>query len=255
MVSGSSEAGEAFQRVRRAAIMGYGPEARERAVALRQAGWEVRVVVRPGGMSWIRAVSDGLRPVPAREAVPTADVVAVHVPESEQPSVWAFNIAPYVSRHALVVFERGSALYSGMVDPNPELDVVLVTTRDEPGNPDDRGCRIAVHRDATGHALERAAWFARVALGSAKIGTTTVYSEVRAELMELVGRVGGISALVAEWDRVLANPSHEPDEATLRYYEGLRAVVVNSDRTLEIPKPPASRTALPGQPSDKRGAA
>jgi ketol-acid reductoisomerase len=200
-------------------------------------------------MSWIRAVSDGLRPVPAREAVPTAEVVAVHVPESEQPSVWAFNIAPYVARHALVVFERGSALYSA-IEPDPELDVVLVTTRDP-----ERGCRIAVHQDATGHALERAAWFARVALGSAKIGTTTVDSEVRAELMELIGKLGGISALVAEWDRVLANPSHEPDEATLRYYERLRSAVVGGDQTLEIPRPPASRTHLPGPKSVKRGAA
>jgi ketol-acid reductoisomerase len=207
-------------------------------------------------MSWIRAVSDGLRPVPAREAVPDADLVAVHVPEAEQPSVWAFNIAPYVSKGALVVFERGSALYSGTVDPGPDLDVVLVTKRDEP-NSDERGCRIAVHRDATGHALERATWFARVALGSSKIGTTTVYSEVRAELLELIGRVGGLSALVAEWDKVLANPSHEPDEATLRYYERLRAVVVGGDQTLEIPKPPASRTELPGDgtATDRRGAA
>jgi ketol-acid reductoisomerase len=217
-------------------------------------------------MSWIRAVSDGLRPVPASEALPTADVVAVHIPESEQPSVWASTVAPYVARHALVVFERGSALYSATVEPDPELDVVLVTTRDgtSPASPGrgrnldggtDGGCRIAVHQDATGHALERAAWFARVALGSAKIGTTTVYSEVRAELMDLIGRLGGIAALVAEWDRVLANPSHEPDEATLRYYERLRSAVVGGEQTLEIPRPPASRTHLPGQTTAKRGAA
>jgi ketol-acid reductoisomerase len=246
--------------------MGYGPEARARAIALRDAGWEVQVVVRPGGMSWIRAVSDGLRPVPAREAVSSADVVSVHVPDSEQPAVWAQTIAPYLLPDALVVFERGSALYSGSVDPSPELDVVLVTTRDEPAEVGPRACRIAVHHDASGHALERAAWYARVALGSARIGTTTVYSEVRAELMELVGRMGGISALVAEWDRVLANPSHEPDEAALRYYERLRAAVVGGDQTLEIPRPPASQTQLPGegprqsgrpaqQRSHKRGAA
>jgi ketol-acid reductoisomerase len=209
-------------------------------------------------MSWIRAVSDGLRPVPAREAVTMADIIAVHVPESEQPAVWAQNIAPYVSPSALIVFERGSALYSGAVDPDPGLDVVLVTTRDdarEDRRSGERGCRIAVHHDATGHALERAAWFARVAVGSSRIGTTTVYSEVRAELMELVGRMGGISALVAEWDRVLANPSHEPDEAALRYYERLRAAVIGGEQPMEIPRPPASQTFLPGQRGDKRGAA
>jgi hypothetical protein len=73
--------------------------------------------------------------------------------------------------------------------------------------------------------------------------------------MELVGRMGGISALVAEWDRVLANPSHEPDEAALRYYERLRAAVIGGEQSLEIPRPPASQTYLPGQRRDKRGAA
>ena len=58
------------------------------------------------------------------------------------------------------------------------------------------------------------------------MGTTTLASEVQSELSELVERVGGLPALLAEWDRVLANPSHEPDEATLRYYEHLRATVL-----------------------------
>jgi hypothetical protein len=38
--------------------------------------------------------------------------------------------------------------------------------------------------------------------------------------------MGGLPALMAEWDRVLASPSHEPDEATLTYYERLRATVL-----------------------------
>jgi ketol-acid reductoisomerase len=209
----------------RVAFVGYGPDAREQALRLRSMGWEVDVVMRPGGMSWIRAVTDGFRPVPAAEAASRAQVLVVHLPESEQPAVWAYGIAPYLSPGSLVVFVHGWALYSGAVDPDPCLDVVLVTGRDDSEGAE-RACRVAVHRDATGHALERAAAFARALFGAVKIGTTTLDSEVRAELSALVTKVGGLEVLLAEWDRVLANPGHEPDEATLTYYERLRATVL-----------------------------
>src|SRR6185312_10233659 len=105
--------GSARRPVTRATVIGYGPEAREQAIRLRAIGWDVDVVVRPGGMTWIRAVDDGFRPVPAAQAALRASVVVLHVPESEQPAVWAYGIAPYLAPGALVVFARGSALYSG----------------------------------------------------------------------------------------------------------------------------------------------
>jgi len=75
----------------RAAFIGYGPEAREQALRLRSLGWDVDVVMRPGGMSWIRAVTDGFRPLPAAEAASRAQVLVVHLPESEQPAPAALS--------------------------------------------------------------------------------------------------------------------------------------------------------------------
>lgn len=238
--------GEKQKAATRVAILGYGHEAREHARRLREQGWDVSVVVRPGGMSWIRAVADGFRPVVARDAVAAADVVAVELPEAEQPSVWAYAIAPFVAKGALIVFSHGAALYAGALEPGAGFDVVLVT----PGDASD-ACRVAVHQDATGRALERAAGYARALYAGAKVGTTTLASEVQTELAELIERVGGLTALLAEWDKVLANPSHEPDEATLRYYEHLRAAVLAHAGTGAVTKPPSSRIAVRGS----RGAA
>jgi ketol-acid reductoisomerase len=214
------------------AFFGYGADAREHAVRLRWAGWVVDVVMRPGGMSWFRAVPDGFRPVTAPEAAARAHVVVVALPEAEQPAVWAYGVAPFLQPGALVVFVHGWALYSGAVDPDPSFDVVLVTDRARQAA-DGVTCRVAVHRDSTGHALERASMFARDMLGAARIGTTTVGSEVNQELDEWVAEVGGLEALVAEWDRVLAHPSPEPDEASLTYYERLRATVLAGARAPE----------------------
>lgn len=212
------------RRITRAAVIGYGSDAREQALRLRAIGWDVDIVVRSGGMTWVHAVADGFRPVPAAEAAMRADVVVVHLPEAEQPGVWAYGLAPYLAPGSLVVFAHGSALYSGAVDPEPTLDVALVTSCISRGA--ERVCRVAVHRDATGHAIERALAFARAVFGSPKIETTTLGLEVGADLTELGAKMGGLSALMAEWDRVLASPSHEPDEATLTYYERLRATVL-----------------------------
>jgi ketol-acid reductoisomerase len=242
MVEKSLEQARAATRV---AMMGYGLEAREHALRLRAAGWHVSVVVRPGGMSWIRAMADGFRPSLAREALAEADVVAVELPEAEQPAVWAYTIAPILAPGALVVFSHGAALYSGALEPDPRLDVVLVTT----GETAD-ACRVAVHQDATGRALERAAAFARAVYDGAKVGTTTLATEVKTELSELVDRLGGMPALLAEWEHVLANPGHEPDEATLHYYEQLRATVLAESGPM-LATPPVSRPDL----SRKRGAA
>ncbi|HEY8041565.1 MAG TPA: hypothetical protein VIF15_17280 [Polyangiaceae bacterium] len=210
----------------RVAMMGYGAEARQQAVRLRALGREVNVVVRPGGMSWIRALADGFRPVLASEAVARCEVVVVHVPEAEQLAVWAHAIAPHLAPGALVVFAHGSALYSGTVEPDPRFDVVLVTQREADGERQE-ACRVAVHHDATGRALERAEAFARDVSGVSRIAATTLASEVESELSELVARMGGVRKALAEWDRVLANPGHEPDEATLTYYERLRATVLS----------------------------
>lgn len=220
----SVEGGSRGRGVTRAAVIGYGPAAREQAVRLRADGWAVDVVVRSGGMSWIRAVADGFRPVPAAEAAMRADVVVVHLPESEQPAVWAYGLAPYLIPGALVVFAHGSALYSGALDPDPRLDVVLVTECSARGA--ERVCRVAVHHDATGHAIERALAFARAVFGRPKVETTTLDLEVNADLSERGAKMGGLAVLMAEWDRLLATPSHEPDEATLTYYERLRATVL-----------------------------
>jgi ketol-acid reductoisomerase len=224
------------------AIIGYGPEAREQAIALRGLGWHVDVVLRPGGTSWIRAVADGFRPVVAREAVERAGIVVVHLPESEQPTVWARSIAPHLAPGALVVFAHGAALFSGAVEADTRFDVVLVARR---GGAAGNACVVAVHHDATGRAIDRASGYARAAYAVSRVGTTTVASEVQSDLTALVARMGGVAALLAEWDRVLANPGHEPDEAALLYYERLREAVTSGAHPTELSKPPSSRFQLP----------
>jgi hypothetical protein len=59
-----------------------------------------------------------------------------------------------------------------------------------------------------------------------------------------VTKMGGFEALLAEWDHVLANPGHEPDEATLTYYERLRATVLAGNKAAVAPRSQILLTGL-----------
>lgn len=199
----------------RVTVLGYGADARARALHLRESGHPVTIGMRQGGMSWLRASDDGFTPQPTGTAVQGAEVVLVMVPEEDQASVFAHAVAANLAKGALLVFARGHALHTGVVDPQGH-DVVLVT-------PDGK---VAVHADATGRALERATAFARAASGKdVRVGTTSVGEDVEADLSAVEARLGGHEALVAALDRLLQITAHEPDCAKLVYYERLRAIV------------------------------
>lgn len=204
----------------RIAVLGYGPDAARQALALRDAGNEVSVGTRLGGTSWARARRDGFATGSACSVVEGAAVVVVLVPDDEQAPVYWHAIEPGVAPGALLVTGRALALATRAFDPR-SLDVVFVAARG-------RSCRVAVHNDTTGRALERAISYARAAFGlDVAIATTTIAAEVDAELAELETRAGGAAAFRGYVQGATARVrySHAPEEARLAYYEGLHELV------------------------------
>jgi ketol-acid reductoisomerase len=209
----------------RVAVLGYAPDSSHHALGLRDAGNEVSIGLRAGGMSWGRARQDGFRVTPPCSVIPGAHVVVALVPDEEQASLYCHAIEPNIAPHALLVFGRALALETRAFEPGG-VDVVFVTGHD-------RSCRVAVHHDAGGRALERAIAYARGAFGGGvAIATTTLAAEADAELAALERRAGGVAGFRAQLDHAMARTrdSHAPDEARLSYYEGLCALVEDRAR-------------------------
>lgn len=231
----------------RIAVLGYGPSAAQQAIGLRDAGNEVQVGTRLGGMSWVRARADGFATGAACSVVEGASVVVVAVPDDEQAPVYWDAIEPTVEPGALLATGRALALATRAFDP-AGFDVVFVAAAE-------RTCRIAVHHDATGRALERAISYARAAFGlDVAIATTAVEVEVEAEIAELESRAGGAAAFRSYVETATARVrySHAPEEARLAYYEGLQDLV--EDRARRRTSPPTSAVS-PSEDEDERPAA
>jgi len=209
----------------RIAVLGYGPEAAAHAAGLRDAGNAVAIGVRSGGMSWVRARRDGFDVGAACTVVDAASVVVVLVPDDEQASVYWHALESGVDHSALLVFGRALALETRAFAPRA-TDVVFVAAQGDT-------CRVAVHHDATGRALERAISYARAAFGEGvTIATTTLAAEAERELAALEARAGSRAAFRAELTRAAsrARDSHAPEEARIAYYDGLCALVDRATR-------------------------
>ena len=72
----------------RIAVLGYGSQGRAHALNLRDSGLHVELGLRREGRSWGQALEDGWQPVSVPEAVKTAHVVVVLVPDMVQPELF-----------------------------------------------------------------------------------------------------------------------------------------------------------------------
>lgn len=237
---------------KRIAVLGYGAEGRAHALGLREAGLDVVVAVRPGGMSWIRAMEDGFRPSAHGEAVKGADVVVMLVPEAEQPALYSSVVAPNLAPGALLVFTHATSVHSRAVEPDPRIDVVLVTCRPSSlvGMPASSRCFVAVHNDATGSACSRSIAYARSAFGkeARMVSTTTFAEETAMDLSDQAHHAGGVPKLMESLDERLSSTGYEPDEARLAYYERVKDIC--ADSVGRLPSPPSSASPVsPAAPS------
>jgi ketol-acid reductoisomerase len=157
------------------AVIGYGNQGRAQAMNLRDSGVDVVVGCAPDKYA-DRAREDGMTVVPIAEAADAGRLVLVLLPDEVQPHVYAADIAPGLRAGDTLDFASGYNIHYELVEPPPEVDVVMVAPRmigeavrslfvDGSGFP----CLVAVKQDTSGHALQTALALAR-GIGGTKAG-------------------------------------------------------------------------------------
>jgi len=209
------------------AIVGYGSQGHAHALNLRDSGVDVVVGLKETSKSRALAAEAGLRVATVAEAVKSADVIMILVPDTAQKAVYDAEIAPGLHEGQLLMFAHGFNIHFGRVVPPAGIDVGMVAPKG-PGHllrsvyVEGGGvpALFAVQRDASGTARARTLAYAR-ALGCTRAGVleTTFAEETETDLFgEQSVLCGGTAALVKMSFETLVEAGYQPE---LAYFETL----------------------------------
>ncbi|MDP6348424.1 MAG: ketol-acid reductoisomerase [Chloroflexota bacterium] len=219
---------------KKVAVVGYGSQGHAHALNLKDSGVEVVVGLREGSGSWARAESSDLLVLPTAEAVASADLSMVVVPDQDAPDAYEKDLAPNLQPGNMILFAHGFNVHYGQIVPPDDVDVAMVAPKG-PGHivrdQFEEGVGVpalfAIHQDATGRAREIALAYAR-GLGATKAGIleTTFQEETETDLFgEQSVLCGGTTALVKAGFEILVEAGYQPELAYFECLHELKLIV------------------------------
>ncbi|WP_374431437.1 ketol-acid reductoisomerase [Ideonella dechloratans] len=215
-------------------IIGYGSQGHAHALNLNDSGVKVTVGLRKGGASWSKAENAGLKVAEIADAVKTADVVMILLPDEQIADVYNSQVAPNLKPGASLAFAHGFNVHYNQVVPREDVDVWMVAPK-APGHTV-RGTYaqgggvphlIAVYADKTGKARDLALSYA-VANGGGKAGIieTTFREETETDLFgEQAVLCGGAVELIKAGFETLTEAGYAPEMAYFECLHELKLIV------------------------------
>ncbi|MBA4217121.1 MAG: ketol-acid reductoisomerase [Roseateles sp.] len=215
-------------------IIGYGSQGHAHAQNLNDSGVKVTVALRRGGASWAKAEGAGLKVAEIAEAVKTADVVMILLPDEQIADVYKKEVEPHIKHGASLAFAHGFNVHYGQVQPREDLDVWMVAPK-APGHTVRNTYRqgggvphlIAVYADKTGKARDLALSYA-AANGGGKAGIiqTSFREETETDLFgEQAVLCGGAVELIKAGFETLTEAGYAPEMAYFECLHELKLIV------------------------------
>ena len=215
-------------------IIGYGSQGHAHAQNLNDSGVKVTVGVRKGGPSWTKVEKAGLKVADVADAVKSADIVMMLLPDEQIASVYKNDVEPNIKQGASLAFAHGFNVHYGQVVPRADLDVWMVAPK-APGHTvrstytQGGGVPhlIAVHADKSGKARDLALSYA-AANGGGKAGVieTNFREETETDLFgEQAVLCGGAVELIKAGFETLTEAGYAPEMAYFECLHELKLIV------------------------------
>ena len=216
------------------AIIGYGSQGHAHAQNLNDSGVKVTVGLRKGGASWSKVEKAGLKVAEIADAVKSADIVMLLLPDEQIASVYKNDVEPHIKQGASLAFAHGFNVHYGQVVPRADLDVWMVAPK-APGHTvrstytQGGGVPhlIAVHADKSGKARDLALSYA-AANGGGKAGVieTNFREETETDLFgEQAVLCGGAVELIKAGFETLTEAGYAPEMAYFECLHELKLIV------------------------------
>ena len=215
-------------------IVGYGSQGHAHAQNLNDSGVKVTVGARKGGPSWDKAKKAGLKVAEVADAVKTADVVMMLLPDEQIGAVYTNDIEPNIKKGASLAFAHGFNVHYGCVIPRADLDVWMVAPK-APGHTvrstytQGGGVPhlVAVHQNSSKKARDLALSYAS-ANGGGKAGIieTNFREETETDLFgEQAVLCGGTVELIKAGYETLVEAGYAPEMAYFECLHELKLIV------------------------------
>lgn len=219
---------------KKVAVIGYGSQGHAHALNLHESGVDVVVGLYEGSRSWDRVKEAGLEVETVANAVKSADVIMMLVPDEKQAKLYKEEVAQYLEVGNALVFAHGFNIHYGQIVPPADVDVFMVAPKG-PGHMVRRTytegsgvpCLIAVHQDATGQARELALAYSN-GIGGARAGVleTTFKDETETDLFgEQAVLCGGCTALIKAGFETLVEAGYAPENAYFECLHEMKLIV------------------------------
>jgi ketol-acid reductoisomerase len=221
------------------AIIGYGSQGHAHSLNLKDSGVDVVVGLRASSPSVAKAQEHGLKVSDPAEAASAGDIVMMLVPDELHRSVYESGVRDGLDAGNLLMFGHGFSIHYQEIEPPPEVDVALVAPKG-PGHLVRRQFLegsgvpglVAVHQNASGHALDLALAYAK-GIGCTRGGVieTTFKDETETDLFgEQAVLCGGVTELVRAGYETLVGAGYDP---RLAYFECLHELKLIVDLMYE----------------------
>ena len=191
-----SDANPELIKSKNVAVIGYGSQGHAHALNLKDSGVDVKVGLRPGSKSQVKAEKEGLTVSTINEAAIWADVIMLLAPDTAQPEMYEQHILPHLEAGKTLMFAHGFNIRYGTITPPENVDVSMVAPK-APGHrvrelyQDGGGTPslLAVHQDSSGEAKELALSYAHgIGATKAAVLETTFEEETETDLFRRTSR-------------------------------------------------------------------
>ncbi|MGP9693237.1 ketol-acid reductoisomerase [Brachybacterium sp. AOP25-B2-12] len=219
---------------KKVAVIGFGSQGHAHALSLRDSGVDVRIGLKEGSSSRVKAEEQGLVVGTPAEVSAWADVVMILAPDQHQRTIYAEEIRDHLEAGNALFFAHGLNIRYGFIEVPEGVDVCMVAPKG-PGHVvrreyvAGRGVPVivAVEQDATGQAWPLALSYAK-AIGGLRAGgiRTTFTEETETDLFgEQAVLCGGVSHLVQAGFETLTEAGYQPEIAYFEVLHELKLIV------------------------------